>query len=223
MSDKAEVKGRALPESRQQMVIHRRVDDAKSVGKRDARSGRYIPIGGGSRTRLPVSDDPRIPRYLGFVGINPRQSEDIYTLPALYAELDHAARAPAAQGSELAAPAAGELPTEDDGVPVQYAEEAGPQGVPEAQASASAAPAAGELPAQADAAPAAHAEEADSQGVPEAQASASAASAAEEHPAEDDAVPLEHAVEEDSAPPGRDSGFDDDGEPKPKRDDVLYI
>ena len=56
------------------MVIHERVEDGKGLGKRDAKTGRYIPISGGSRMRLPIYDDPRVPRYHGFVGVNPSQS-----------------------------------------------------------------------------------------------------------------------------------------------------
>ncbi len=84
------------------MTIHERVDDAKSAGKRDAQTGRYIPVGGGSRTRLPVADDPRVPRYHGFVGVNASQSEDIFTLPALYAELGGMREVKAGEVSKLA-------------------------------------------------------------------------------------------------------------------------
>jgi hypothetical protein len=69
------------------MKIHERTDDAKGMGKRDVHTGRYIPVGGGSRTRLPVTDDPRISRYEGNVGLDSCLSEEIHTMAALYAEL----------------------------------------------------------------------------------------------------------------------------------------
>jgi len=87
MSENTKDKGQGGSASQQGMVIHNRVDDAKGLGKRDAKTGRYIPIGGGSRMRLPVFDDPRVPRYPGFVGVNPSQSENVYTMPVLFSVL----------------------------------------------------------------------------------------------------------------------------------------
>jgi hypothetical protein len=69
------------------MTIHERQDDSKGLGKRDRKTGRYIPIQGGSRTRLPVEDDKRIPRYEGNVGLDAALSETIFTMPTLYAKL----------------------------------------------------------------------------------------------------------------------------------------
>jgi hypothetical protein len=60
----------------------------KGSGKTDSGTGRYIPIGGGSRSRIPVSDDKRISRYAGNLGIDAGLSGKIDTLAALYAQLD---------------------------------------------------------------------------------------------------------------------------------------
>lgn len=114
MSDKTDVEGRSLPGSQRPMVIHNRVDDAKGVGKRDTGTGRYIPVGGGSRTRLPVYDDPRIPRYHGFVGLNANQSKDIYTMPALYAELGGTPVVQVGQGSKFVGLVAERKPKEQE-------------------------------------------------------------------------------------------------------------
>jgi hypothetical protein len=69
------------------MVIHDRVSDTKGVGKWDFGTTRYIPVSGGSRSRLPVNDDKTIPRYFGLVGIGEKMTEEIFTLPALYSFL----------------------------------------------------------------------------------------------------------------------------------------
>lgn len=69
------------------MVIHDRVLDTKGLGKWDIGTTRYIPVSGGSRSRLPVHDDPAYRRYYGFVGISEDLTPDIFTLPALYAYL----------------------------------------------------------------------------------------------------------------------------------------
>jgi len=114
MSDKTDLKENGLPGAQRPMVIHDRVADAKGAGKRDAGTSRYIPIGGGSRTRLPVYDDPRIPRYPGFVGLNASQSEDIYTLPALYAELGGSPVVKVGQGSKFVGLVAERKPKEED-------------------------------------------------------------------------------------------------------------
>lgn len=183
------------------MVIHNRVDDAMSVGKRDAATGRYIPIGGGSRTRLPVYDDPRIPRYLGFVGINASQSEEIYTLPALYAELDDSASVPVAQGSEIETPVAEANPKEDEGLAAPETEKDEGLAAPAADLGGSA-------------------------GVQVAQGFEMAEPVAEELPNEDDDSSALYAEEEDSAEALAAEGSEieaPDAEWKPKEDDVLFI
>ena len=65
------------------MKIHRK-PEKKNAGKYDIESGRYVPIGGGSRSRLPVADDDKYRRYPGLVGIDERLSEDIYRVSHLY-------------------------------------------------------------------------------------------------------------------------------------------
>jgi len=69
------------------MVIHERAQDHRGSGKWDLGTTRYVPVQGGSRSRLPVMDDPDYPRYAGFVGVDERMSETVYTIPALYAYL----------------------------------------------------------------------------------------------------------------------------------------
>ncbi len=65
------------------MKIHRK-PEKKNAGKYDVDSGRYVPISGGSRSRLPVADDDKYRRYAGLVGIDERLSEDIYRVSHLY-------------------------------------------------------------------------------------------------------------------------------------------
>jgi len=69
------------------MMIHERVADSRGIGKWDLGTTRYIPMQGGSRSRLPLQDDPNYPRYVGFVGLDERMSEHLYTIPALYSYL----------------------------------------------------------------------------------------------------------------------------------------
>jgi hypothetical protein len=73
------------------MVIHDRVADVRGVGKWDFTTGRYIPVSGGSRSRLPLYDDKNYPRYTGYVGVDEHLSAEMYTMPALYTFLGGAA------------------------------------------------------------------------------------------------------------------------------------
>jgi hypothetical protein len=66
------------------MVIHEKVHDAQGAGKWDINTTRYVPIYGGSRSRLPVADDPEYRRYHGFVGIDEHLTEAIYRIATLY-------------------------------------------------------------------------------------------------------------------------------------------
>ena len=66
------------------MEIHKPQRDKLGVGKGDLTTTRYIPLGGGSRSRLPVYDDPTQRRYVGFVGIDEFLSADISMIPTLY-------------------------------------------------------------------------------------------------------------------------------------------
>jgi hypothetical protein len=69
------------------MVIHDRELDTKGVGKWDFATGRYIPLSGGSRSRLPIWDDKEYPRYNGYVGVDEHLSESLFTMAALYTYL----------------------------------------------------------------------------------------------------------------------------------------
>lgn len=66
------------------MEIHKPLRDKLGVGKWDLTTTRYVPLGGGSRSRLPVYDDPEQRRYTGFVGFDEFFSADIHMIPTLY-------------------------------------------------------------------------------------------------------------------------------------------
>ena len=69
------------------MVIHERSHDLSGAGKWDINTTRYVPVGGGSRSRLPVVDDPDYRRYHGYVGIDEYLTPDIFRVAQLYAWL----------------------------------------------------------------------------------------------------------------------------------------
>jgi hypothetical protein len=69
------------------MVIHEKVLDRHGIGKWDLQTTRYIPHNGGSRSRLPVADDPDYRRYAGFVGIDEHLTPSIYMIAQLYAHI----------------------------------------------------------------------------------------------------------------------------------------
>lgn len=66
------------------MEIHKPPRDKHGIGKWDLITTRYIPLSGGSRSRLPVYDDPEQRRYPGFVGFDEFLTPDIHILPVLY-------------------------------------------------------------------------------------------------------------------------------------------
>lgn len=66
------------------MVIHEKVRDFAGAGKWDINTTRYVPISGGSRSRLPIADDPHIRRYPALVGIDEHLTPDIFRLAQLY-------------------------------------------------------------------------------------------------------------------------------------------
>ena len=66
------------------MEIHKPQRDKIGVGKWDLITTRYIPLGGGSRSRLPVYDDPDQRRYIGFVGFDEFLTASIHMIPTLY-------------------------------------------------------------------------------------------------------------------------------------------
>ncbi len=69
------------------MVIHDKVLDRLGAGKWDITTTRYVPMTGGSRSRLPIADDPEYRRYPGFVGIDERLTADIFKIAQLYVYL----------------------------------------------------------------------------------------------------------------------------------------
>jgi len=69
------------------MVIHDKVLDIFGAGKWDVTTTRYVPITGGSRSRLPVADDPDYRRYHGFVGMDEHLTPEIFKIAQLYAHL----------------------------------------------------------------------------------------------------------------------------------------
>lgn len=66
------------------MVIHEKVHDLSGAGKWDIHTTRYIPFNGGSRSRLPIADDPEYRRYPGFVGMDEHLTPDIFHIAQLY-------------------------------------------------------------------------------------------------------------------------------------------
>jgi len=66
------------------MVIHEHERDTTGGGKWDIHTTRYVPIYGGSRSRLPVYDDPEYRRYPGFVGIDEFLTPNIFLISTLY-------------------------------------------------------------------------------------------------------------------------------------------
>jgi hypothetical protein len=76
------------------MVIHEKVHDSHGAGKWDINTTRYIPVYGGSRSRLPIADDPEYRRYPGLVGLDERLTPDIYRIAQLYAYLGGKATIP---------------------------------------------------------------------------------------------------------------------------------
>ncbi len=66
------------------MMMHDATYDKRGAGHWDPDTTRYIPWGGGSRSRIAIIDVQSIPRYYGFIGIDERLSEELSSLPKLY-------------------------------------------------------------------------------------------------------------------------------------------
>ncbi|MDH5753250.1 MAG: hypothetical protein OEZ59_12640 [Deltaproteobacteria bacterium] len=66
------------------MVIHEKTPDTTGSGRYDLNTTRYIPVAGGSRSRLPIEDASDIMRYHGFVGIDEGLTESIFRMAVLY-------------------------------------------------------------------------------------------------------------------------------------------
>lgn len=68
------------------MVIHDPIKDLRGAGQWELNTTRYVPVSGGSRSRLPIGHNG-IRRYHGFVGIDEALTEKISTMAALYSRL----------------------------------------------------------------------------------------------------------------------------------------
>lgn len=66
------------------MIIHEGVHDFSGGGKWDMHTTRYVPVQGGSRSRLPIADDPHYHRYPAYVGIDEHLTPDIFHIAQLY-------------------------------------------------------------------------------------------------------------------------------------------
>lgn len=66
------------------MHIYEQEHDLAGAGKWDINTTRYIPIYGGSRSRLPIYDDPEYRRYHGFVGIDEHLTSEVHLIATLY-------------------------------------------------------------------------------------------------------------------------------------------
>lgn len=83
------------------MMMHHKPYDLKGSGRWVVNSRRYFPKGGGSRSRLSIVDDPEIPRYHGFVGIDGHLTDSIDSLAKLYRHLGGAPVIPEGKAGEL--------------------------------------------------------------------------------------------------------------------------
>ncbi|MBI4082214.1 MAG: hypothetical protein HY423_06335 [Candidatus Lambdaproteobacteria bacterium] len=83
------------------MKMHQIPYDLKGSGRWDVNSRRYLPKSGGSRSRLSILDDPTIPRYPGFVGIDGHLTDSIDSLAKLYAHLGGAPVIPEGKAGEF--------------------------------------------------------------------------------------------------------------------------
>ncbi|MDH4121275.1 MAG: hypothetical protein OEV94_06195 [Deltaproteobacteria bacterium] len=82
------------------VVLHNVHKDVKNQGRFSPSTGRYVPMGGGSRSKLPVHNND-IRRYLGFVGMDDSLTESLFTMAALYQHLGGKPTIPPGPGGEL--------------------------------------------------------------------------------------------------------------------------
>ena len=82
------------------MFLHDNVRDSLVAVGRHRESGRYIPMAGGSRSRLPIKTG-KVPRYYGLIGIDEHLSESIGTLDALYSKIGGRALIPEGKAGEF--------------------------------------------------------------------------------------------------------------------------
>ena len=85
------------------MKIHLGERDVAGAGRWDKATGRYIPMSGGNRSRLPMYDqDSKIPRYFGFVGVDEHLTESMNSVAALLKHMGGAPKIGAGQAGTLA-------------------------------------------------------------------------------------------------------------------------
>ena len=65
------------------MQFYNKPTEKFNAGLKDYTTGRYIPMGGGTSSRLSYLDDPEIRRYWGFVGIDESKSYEMPTIVEL--------------------------------------------------------------------------------------------------------------------------------------------
>ena len=86
------------------MHIHKVQHEMSGAGRWDKSTTRYVPIMGGSRSRLPIGNpDDTYPRYHGFVGMDEKLTESIYTIAALYQHIGGAPLVESGTAGTLAA------------------------------------------------------------------------------------------------------------------------
>jgi len=66
------------------MHFYPRPKERVGVGMFEATTGRYVPLTGGSYSRLSIVDDPAIRRYWGFVGVDESKTADMKSVADLY-------------------------------------------------------------------------------------------------------------------------------------------
>jgi hypothetical protein len=85
------------------MHIHPAEHDQAGAGRWDKSTTRYVPMGGGSRSRLPIANpDDKYPRYHGIVGIDEKLTDTIFTIGALYQHMGGAPEILAGNAGTLA-------------------------------------------------------------------------------------------------------------------------
>ena len=69
------------------MVLHENKSDLKDAGSLERSTGRYIPVSGGTRSKLPLVDEKSVRRYYGFVGIDESMTPTINSVATLFAQI----------------------------------------------------------------------------------------------------------------------------------------
>jgi len=84
------------------MSEHAQSKDVKGAGKMSKSTGRYIPVHGGSRSRLRPHNQSDYAVYPGFIGMDEKMAASTQTLGALYRYLGGAPVIPEGPGGEMA-------------------------------------------------------------------------------------------------------------------------